>query len=79
MATEKQNRDSIFTWTYKWSDGSHPFVCFMNPRLSTNLIYPIEDVERILARGNVSGHYLAVPLRVMQEAYDSLKSEQESA
>jgi|GEM_PF-3173457 len=70
MKKEFCMRVNNMSWTYNWTQGKNPIVCFSNPKVSSNIIYPLEELKVILARSDEQNRYVSVPHRVLQAAYD---------
>ncbi|MCK5375130.1 MAG: hypothetical protein KAJ40_07590 [Alphaproteobacteria bacterium] len=72
-------RASCLLWTYSCTNGDNPIICFSNPKVSINVIYTLDDIAEMLARGDDQNGYTHipyyVPYSVMKEAYDVMTAQ----
>lgn len=74
MKKEFYMRANNLFWTFSWSKGPRPIVCFSNPKVFANVIYSLEDLLRILL-GQAENDNNEVPRRVLQDAYNEMKAQ----
>lgn len=58
-------------WVFEWSGDDVPVVFFSNPKVSTNVIYTITELEKVLLRSDKENSFIPVPRKVLQRAWDS--------
>lgn len=75
MIKEFERRSTDIFWSYRWTLGARPLVFFGNPKVSTNVIYTLDELKRILSRSDQDNAFIPVPRKVMQSALDSLEGE----
>ncbi len=64
-------RSACEFWVFKWDCGDVPVVTFNNPKVSTNVIYTIEELGKVLSRSDEENSFIPVPRKVLQRAWDS--------
>jgi len=58
-------------WVFEWSVADIPVVFFSNPKVSTNVIYTANELEKVLSRSDKENSFIPVPRKVMQRAWDT--------
>jgi len=58
-------------WVFEWSASDIPVVFFSNPKVSTNVIYTVNELEKVLSRSDKENSFIPVPRKVMQRAWDT--------
>ncbi|MCB1784170.1 MAG: hypothetical protein KDI13_09250 [Alphaproteobacteria bacterium] len=59
-------------WTFRWSVVmGKPVAMFSNPRVHTNILFPIDELEEMVAK-NDEGKFFKIPLAVMSSALAKL-------
>ncbi len=69
MKKEFLIRSKNIFWTYHWTLGASPIVCFSNPKVFTNVIYSQADLEAAIKRGDIDKSGKTVPYQTLLEAY----------
>ncbi len=64
-------------WVFEWSGDDTPVVFFSNPKVSTNVIYTITELEKVLSRSDKENSFIPVPRKVLQRAWNSRDSAKE--
>lgn len=75
MKKEFYMRANNLFWTFHWTHGEKPIVCFSNPKVFTNVIYSLEDILSILLGGEAKNYNTEIPRRVLQDAYNVMKTQ----
>ncbi len=75
MVTEFKKRATDVYWSYRWTFGDNPVAFFGNPKVSTNVIYKLDELRAILERSDRDNQFIPVPRNVLQSALDVFDKE----
>lgn len=67
----KQQVTNVY-WSYRWTLGAHPTVFFANPKVKTNVIYTLDELQSIVARSDRENSFIPVPRHVLDSALKSI-------
>lgn len=70
MVQDFKRRATNIFWSYRWTFGDNPVVFFGNPKVSTNVIYTLDELREILGRSDQNNAFIPVPRKVLQSALD---------
>ncbi len=79
MKKEFYMRANNLFWTFRWTQGAKPIVCFSNPKVFINIIYSVEELLTLLLGGEAKNHNSEIPRRVLQDAYNVMKTQLSTA
>ena len=70
MVNDFRRRATDVFWSYRWTLGDNPVVFFGNPKVSTNVIYTLPELRRIVKRSDEENSFIPVPRKVLESALD---------
>lgn len=73
MVQEFKRRSTNVYWTYRCEYRDVPMVFFHNPQIKTNVIYTLDELERVLGRSDQENLFIPISRAVLQEAHDALE------
>mgnify|MGYP003663783300 CR=1 FL=1 len=71
MTKDFTTRATNIYWSYRWNRTDNPVVFFCNPKVNTNVIYTLEELQNIVSRSDKENTFIPIPRNVMQNALDA--------
>lgn len=77
----KQYRENAAdtSWSYRWTLGDRPVVLFGNPKVKTNVIYTLDELQSVVKRTDEENNFIPVPRRVMEGALSVIEGQSSRA
>ncbi len=73
MVDEFDKKVTKVYWSYRWILGDRPKVFFSNPKVSMNVIFTLDELERVVERTDKENNFIPVPRHVYESALKSIK------
>jgi len=64
------------SWSYRWNLGDNPVVLFSNPKVKTNVIYTLDELQSVVKRTDSENSFIPLPRRVMEGALSDVEDRQ---
>ncbi len=75
MTKDFNRRVTNVYWSYRWTFGANPTVFFANPKVMTNVIYTLSELQNIVERSDSDNSFIPVPKQVLRSALSAIRFE----